>query len=97
MIHNNVLAIATRDETPPASPARAQTIPQLIQTPIPNPPQGKKPIRLLACGVPEGVNGIIHRLHVLGFAEVIAWTPPLPSPIEGEIIRVLTRHIRIER
>ncbi|MDY6783434.1 MAG: hypothetical protein SW833_12985 [Cyanobacteriota bacterium] len=96
MIHDNVLSLATGEGKTPASPAQPQTIPQIIQTPVPNPPQGKKPIRLLACGVPKGVNGIIHRLHVLGFAEVIAWTPPLPSPIEGEIIRVLTRHIKIE-
>jgi hypothetical protein len=42
-----------------------------------------------------GINTVIHQLHVLGFAEVIAWTPPVPSPIPGEVIRVLNRKITI--
>jgi len=28
----------------------------------------------------------------LGFAEVGEWSPPLPSPISGEVMRILTRY-----
>jgi hypothetical protein len=41
------------------------------------------------------VNSVIHQLHVLSFAEVIAWTPPVPSLVKGEVIRVLTRQVNI--
>jgi hypothetical protein len=52
----------------------------------------RQPIRVLVCGVPKGVDNLIHYLHVLGFAEVGEWSPPLPSPISGEVIRILTRY-----
>jgi hypothetical protein len=47
---------------------------------------------LLLCGTPKGVNRIIDILHVLGFAKIVEWSPPLPSPISGEIMRILTRY-----
>jgi hypothetical protein len=47
---------------------------------------------LLICGIPKGVESIISLLHVLGFAEVGEWSPPLPSPIAGEVMRILTRY-----
>jgi hypothetical protein len=61
----------------------------------PDVPEGKHLMRLLACGVLKDVNSVIHQLHVVGFAEVIAWTPPIPSPVRGEVIRILTRNINI--
>ncbi|RMG05549.1 MAG: hypothetical protein D6728_20555 [Cyanobacteria bacterium J055] len=39
-----------------------------------------------------GVESVIRHLHVLGFAEVGEWSLPLPSPIEGEVVRILTRY-----
>ncbi|MDY6784264.1 MAG: hypothetical protein SW833_17240 [Cyanobacteriota bacterium] len=69
-----------------------KSVPQLIRETPPDAPTGRQPVRLLLCGVPKGVERVVHRLHVLGFAEVGQWTPPLPSPVEGEIIRVLTRY-----
>ena len=68
------------------------SVPEIITTPIPDVPKGKVPIRILVCGLPQGVNSIVHELHVKNFAEVIAWSPPLPSTVEGEVIRVLTRY-----
>ncbi|MGD2179900.1 hypothetical protein [Lusitaniella coriacea] len=56
----------------------------------------RKPIRLLLCGVPQGVERIVHLLHVLGFAEVGEWSPVLPSPVSGEVIRILTRYCTTE-
>jgi hypothetical protein len=42
------------------------------------------------------VNQIVYQLHLLGFAEVGAWSLPLPSPIIGEAIRILTRYFRAD-
>lgn len=71
------------------------SISELIKAPIPDLPEGNKAIRLLCCGVPVGVNGIVHTLHVLNFAEQGEWSRPLPSPVPGEIVRILTRYITI--
>ncbi|MFN6565943.1 hypothetical protein [Dendronalium sp. ChiSLP03b] len=70
-----------------------RSVSQLLKAPIPDAPQGKQPVRLLACGAAKSVNSIVHSLHVLGFAEVGEWTPPLPSPVNGEVIRILTRYM----
>lgn len=72
-----------------------RSVSDLIKAPIPDLPSGKKPIRLLACGVPVGVDSIVHQLHVVGFAEVGEWSQSLPSPMQGEVIRILTRYIII--
>jgi len=69
-----------------------KSVPELLREETPDVPQGKQPIRLLICGIPKGVDSIVNLLHVLGFAEVVEWSPPLPSPIAGEIIRILTRY-----
>ena len=68
-----------------------KTVSSLLQTVDPV-EKAKQPVRLLACGSPEGVESIIHRLHIEGFAQVGEWSPPLPAPNQGEVIRVLTRY-----
>lgn len=68
------------------------SIPELLKAPIPDVPSGKQPIRILVCGIPSGVNLIIHQLHLRQFAEVGELSPPLPSPIAGEVIRILVRY-----
>jgi hypothetical protein len=74
-----------------------KSVPELLrETNIEEPPIGRQPIRLLLCGVPQGVERIVHQLHVLGFAEVGEWSPTLPSPVSGEVIRILTRYCMIE-
>ncbi len=69
-----------------------QSVPELLRAKIPNAPSDRKTVRLLLCGTPKGVNRIIDILHVLGFAKIVEWSPPLPSPISGEIMRILTRY-----
>lgn len=71
------------------------SVADLLKAPILEVPQGKRAVRLLASGVPQDVNSVIHQLHVLHFAEVIAWTPPVPSLVKGEVIRILTRYVNI--
>ncbi|MEG4594014.1 hypothetical protein QUB00_19695 [Microcoleus sp. F8_C2] len=51
----------------------------------------------MICGIPKGVESLINLLHVLGFAEVGEWSPPLPSPISGEVMRILTETIQDTR
>ncbi|NEQ31831.1 MAG: hypothetical protein F6K04_12640 [Leptolyngbya sp. SIO4C5] len=69
-----------------------QTIPELLQQTAAPSPANRQPIRLLACGVPDGVESVIMRLYLQGFSQVYEWSPPLPSPIQGEVIRILTRY-----
>ena len=72
--------------------SQPKSVPELLPEEIPEVPQGKQPIRLLLCGVPKAVDSIVNLLHVLGFAEVGEWSPPLPSARAGEVIRILTRY-----
>ncbi|MEB3180678.1 MAG: hypothetical protein VKL59_16870 [Nostocaceae cyanobacterium] len=74
---------------------KPSSVPELLKAPIPNASSGKQPIRLLACGVPKGVDSIVHHLHIISFAEVAEWSPPLPSPVVGEVMRILTRYVSI--
>lgn len=69
-----------------------KSVPELLREEIPNAPEDRKPVRILLCGTPKGVNRIIDILHVLGFAQIAEWSPPLPSPISGQILRILTRY-----
>ena len=73
-----------------------RSVSDLLKEPILDIPEGKKPIRLITCGVPAGVDNIVHSLHVLGFADVGDWSRRLPSPTPGEVIRILTRFITID-
>ena len=60
---------------------------------IPQPENGDRyPIRLLAIGIPPGVNSVIHQLHVKQFAEVAAWSPAMKSRYPGEIMKVMTQY-----
>jgi hypothetical protein len=90
----NLRAIAS-PENRCISMIEPSSVADLLKAPIIELPKGKRPVRLLACGKLQDVNSVIHQLHVLHFTEVIAWTPPVPSLVKGEVIRVLTRHVNI--
>ena len=65
--------------------------PGLILTPKPG--EGNSyPIKLLATGIPPGVNAVIHELHVRGFADVHAWSPQIKAQHPGEITRIMTKY-----
>jgi hypothetical protein len=74
---------------------KPRSIPDWLKAEITDGSQGKRSVKILVCGDLKAVNSVIHHLHVLGFAEVIAWTPPIPSPLPGEVIRVLNRQTNI--
>lgn len=69
------------------------TIAPLPQTPSPESTPHREPVRLMLVGSRNGVTRIIHRLHILGFAEVGEWSPVLPGRNPGEVMRVLTRYL----
>jgi hypothetical protein len=48
-------------------------------------------LRLLAIGSREGVIETMHTSHVLGYADVGAWSPVLPVPNSTEVMSILTR------
>lgn len=72
-----------------------QSVPDLLRATIPDAPIGKQPIRILVCGIPDGVDAIVQQLYLYRFAEVGEWSPPLPSPVAGEVIRILTRYHKL--
>jgi hypothetical protein len=64
--------------------------------PRPNKEPGKESVRLLVIGSRQGITNVIQTLHVLGFAEVGAWSPYLPGPHPGEIMSILTISFPVE-
>ncbi|HIK43140.1 MAG TPA: hypothetical protein IGS51_21595 [Thermoleptolyngbya sp. M55_K2018_002] len=70
-----------------------KSVPDLLRVLVPIAPD-QQPVRILLCGVLPGVNHIIHQLHVRRFAEAGEWSPPLPSSVQGEVIRILVRYWR---
>lgn len=70
----------------------SKSVPELLREKVPDVPANKQPVRLLVCGLPKGADSMIHQLQVKGVAEVWEWSPPIPSPVRGEIIRILTRY-----
>jgi hypothetical protein len=69
-----------------------KTVPEILRDTQSAADSSRSPIRILVCGLPKGVESIVHRLHIEGFAQVGEWSGPLPSPVEGEVIRILTRY-----
>lgn len=45
--------------------------------------------RMILMGAPAWVKGMIHRLHILGVAEVGMWSPILPTRQPGDAIALL--------
>ena len=67
------------NKTPALSVADALTI------------SGKPANRMILLGDPKWVQGIIHRLHSLGLAEVGSWSKLTRTRNPGEVISILKR------
>lgn len=52
-------------------------------------------IRVLVVGSPQAVSNFIATQHRLGYAEATAWSPPLPTPHENQILRILTKRLTL--
>lgn len=53
----------------------------------------REKVKLLLIGSPTGVNSIILHLYKLGFATVGEWSSPQPTNNQGEVMRILVKHI----
>ncbi|MBE9116756.1 hypothetical protein IQ249_12685 [Lusitaniella coriacea LEGE 07157] len=71
----------TSTEASPCCPLRQPEIPH------------REPLKHLLIGSPKTVRGAIHALHVLGYAEVGAWSPLIPTTNEGEVMSILVRQV----
>ncbi|HEY9633175.1 MAG TPA: peptide ABC transporter substrate-binding protein [Coleofasciculaceae cyanobacterium] len=72
-------------EETPTSPASSQA-------PTPSNPE-REPVQILVIGSKEGVTNIVHSLHTHHFAEVREWSPLMPAPVAGKLMRMLIRHV----
>jgi hypothetical protein len=52
-------------------------------------------IRVIVIGSPDAVDSFVATQHRLGVAEVLAWSPPLPTPHPGQIMRIMTKRLSI--
>ncbi|MEM6836351.1 MAG: hypothetical protein AAF609_05810 [Cyanobacteria bacterium P01_C01_bin.120] len=50
-------------------------------------------IRVIVVGHAEAVDNFVVTQHRLGFAEVGAWSPPLPTPHSNQVMRILTKRL----
>lgn len=66
--------------------------PPVVQVPA---APGPDSIRILVVGSPQAVENFIHTQHRLGYAEAMTWSPPLPTPHPGQILRILTKRLSL--
>jgi hypothetical protein len=68
------------------------------------PPSEQDPLKHLLIGSPRAIRQTIHRLHILGYAEVGFWSPLIAIPqrqlvitsSEGEMMSLLMRYLHFE-
>ena len=53
-------------------------------------------IRVIVVGTAIAVDNFIATQHRLGFAEVLAWSPPLPTPHDHQVMRILTKRLSLQ-
>jgi len=71
----------------------ARSEPQSVPPDQPLESGDRETVKLQVIGSAWAVNHVIQVLHVLGFAEIIAWTPLIPSPEPGKLMRILVRRV----
>lgn len=65
-----------------------------VPAPTPDEPSpAREPLKHLLIGSPQAVRGEIKRLHVLGYAEVGAWSPLQPMANRREMMSILIKYI----
>ena len=80
----------------------AATSPLLLTNPGSEP--GREPLRHLVMGSPKGVQGTIHQLHALRYADQLHWSKLLTipesgiviTPQQGEVFSYLLRYRSLE-
>jgi hypothetical protein len=62
--------------------------------PAPNPPNSKQEsAQILVIGSKTAVTSIIHTLCALRFCHISEWSPFLPAPTPGKLMRSLLRKV----
>lgn len=56
----------------------------------------RQPIKHLLIGSPKAVTSTIHTLYRLGYADVAAWSPLLPTANPGEVMSILSKSILVQ-
>lgn len=79
--------IPETDETP-NSPASSNASTELS----PN----RERIKVMVIGSQKGVANTIQSLYSRGFAQINEWSPLLPGPNPGEVMRILTRKLNLQ-
>jgi hypothetical protein len=67
-------------------------LPTLSPTPDDTSP-AREPLKHILVGSPKAVRGEIQRLHVLGYAEVGAWSPLQPIINSRQVMSILIKYI----
>jgi hypothetical protein len=65
--------------------------PQEISTTSPNPE--REPVQILVIGSSRGITNIIHSLYAHHFAQISEWSPLMPAPVPGQLMRMLIRYV----
>jgi hypothetical protein len=52
-------------------------------------------LRIILVGSPQAVQNCVMTHHLWGYAEAISWSPPLPTPHAGQIMRILTKRLHL--
>ncbi len=69
-----------------------QETPTLRPIPTPLDPE-REPVQILVIGSSQGITNIIHSLYSHRFAQISEWSPLMPAPVPGKLMRILIRHI----
>jgi hypothetical protein len=56
----------------------------------------REPIKHLLVGSPKAVRATIYTLQVLGYADVRAWSPLVPTANPGEVMTLMSRSISVQ-
>ncbi|NJN22114.1 MAG: hypothetical protein HC812_14170 [Leptolyngbya sp. RL_3_1] len=52
-------------------------------------------LRIILVGSPQAVQNCVMTHHHWGYADALAWSPPLPTPHPGQIMRILTKRLSL--
>ncbi|NEO07526.1 MAG: hypothetical protein F6J94_22555 [Moorea sp. SIO1F2] len=67
-------------------------------TPSNNPQESfpkKYPVQHILKGSRKAIINTMHTLHVVGYAEIVEWTPLQPTGLPGEFITMMTKYLTL--
>jgi hypothetical protein len=70
--------------------------PQALSNVFTEPSPNRERIKVMVIGSHQGVANTIQSLYSRGFAQISEWSPLLPGPNPGEVMRILTRQLNLQ-